>query len=184
MYYIAVQAIGIIAMTMNVFSYQRKTYTGLMIMQFTGAVLFSVHYILLGAYIGGILNAVAVFRSVVYANREKFHSDNKLWIALFACFSVAAYILNFAVFGKEAIPRNFIVEILPVVGMISLTVGISRGTPKATRKALLVCSPCWLIYNIFNFSVGGIICEAMSIISAIVGMFRYDVRKKSQDIQN
>ena len=42
------------------------------------------------------------------------------------------------------------------------------------RKLGLVYCPMWLVYNCFVFSIGGILCEAFSIGSIIVGYLRHD----------
>lgn len=178
LYDIVVQGISIVGMTMNILSYQRKTQRGILTMQLIGGALFAVHFIMLGAYVGGILNVAAVIRALVYSNREKFHAENKLWIALLCSIFVGAYVLNFSVFGGTKTAGNFIIEALPVIGMFSTTFGMSIGRPRATRFSCLICSPCWLVYNCFRFSIGGIICEVVSLCSIILGIYRFDLKKK------
>ena len=39
----------------------------------------------------------------------------------------------------------------------------------------------WLIYNIVSLSIGAICCEAFSIVSIFVGMYRFD-RKKQEAV--
>jgi hypothetical protein len=39
-------------------------------------------------------------------------------------------------------------------------------------------SPLWLTYNVFVFSIGGILCEAFSLASLAIGIIRYDIRRK------
>ena len=34
-------------------------------------------------------------------------------------------------------------------------------------------SPIWIVYNIFNFTLGGILCESFNMISTIVSFIRY-----------
>lgn len=177
-YDIIVQGISIIGMAMNILSYQRKTQGGILTMQLIGGALFAVHFLMLGAYVGGILNVGAVIRALVYSNREKFHADNKLWIVFLCSIFVGAYVLYFTVLGGECTVKNFIFEALPVIGMFSTTFGMSIGRPRATRFSCLICSPCWLVYNCFSFSIGGIICEAVSLCSIVLGIYRFDIKKK------
>ena len=181
LYDIVVQGISIVGMTMNILSYQRKTQRGILTMQLIGGALFAVHFIMLGAYVGGILNVGAVIRALVYSNREKFHAGSKLWILFLCSVFVGAYVLNFTVFGGAKTLGNFIVELLPVVGMFSTTFGMSIGRPRATRISCLICSPCWLVYNCFRFSIGGIICEVVSLCSIILGIYRFDIKKKKRE---
>ena len=149
-------------------------------MQLMGAVLFSVHFLMLGVVVGGILNIIAVARAIVFSNREKFRADSIIWTALFCLGFCAAYVLNFTLFGGEPLLKSFIIELLPVVGMVTATVGMFIGSAKSTRFSFLVCSPCWLVYNCFTFSIGGIICEAVSLCSIIIGIYRCSCHSKYQ----
>jgi len=76
--------------------------------------------------------------------------------------------------GEEATMRNLIIESLPVFAMIVMTIGFALEGAKKTRIFGFINSPPWLIYNIVNWTVGGIICEVFCISSIIVGMIRYD----------
>ena len=38
---------------------------------------------------------------------------------------------------------------------------------------ILYMSPSWLIYNIFNFTIGGILCESFNMISSTIALIRY-----------
>ena len=44
--------------------------------------------------------------------------------------------------------------------------------PQNIRKSILVTSPLVLIYNIFEFSIGGIANESLSIVSSLIGIVR------------
>jgi hypothetical protein len=178
---IIIQGIGIIGMIMNILSFQMKTQRGILYFQLVGGALFSVHFILLGAVVGGILNVAAVFRAIVYANREKLHAQHSLWVALFVAVFIGAYVANFTLLGAAPTPKNFILELLPVIGMTASTVGMKMGTAKSTRMLSLINSPCWLTYNCFNVSIGGIICEVFCLASIAIGIYRYDTKGKKND---
>ena len=65
-------------------------------------------------------------------------------------------------------------EFLPLFAMIVMTTGFAVDGAKKTRIYGFINSPPWLIYNIINWTIGGIICEVFCISSIIVGMIRYD----------
>lgn len=176
-----VQAIGIAAMVFNILSYQHKNQKMVILFQLTGATLFAVHFAFLGAVVGAILNAVAVFRAIVFLFRERLHTDHIAWTIAFEIIFVASYILTFKVFDKEPTVWNFILEFLPVIGMTALTLAYRCKDAKAIRRYGLISSPAWLIYNIANFSIGAICCEAISLISIVVGMIRHDRKKPSEN---
>lgn len=175
---IIAQIIGIVAMGFNILSYQQKNAKNVFLMQMVGSALFGVNYFMLGATIGGVLNIVAVIRAIVYYNGEKVKSNSRGIFLLFTFAYVGSYILTFTVLNKPFTLYNAIIELLPVVAMISLNIGFKIGTSKAIRRLGFVASPCWLTYNIVNLAIGGIVCEAISIISIIIGYLRHDIKNK------
>lgn len=178
-YEIAAQAIGIVAMTINVFSFQQKEQRKLIIMQFFGASLFAVNMFMIGAVVGGFLNLIGAFRAIVYSNKARFHADNKLWLVGFISLYILSYVLSFTVFEKEPTAVNLLVEILPIVGMVASNLGFCFKDAKTVRKLGLISSPSWLIYNIVNFALGGIICEILCFSSIIIGIIRLDIKRKN-----
>lgn len=100
------------------------------------------------------------------------------WFIAFVTLYISVYILNLTVFGKEPTAFHLIIEILPVIGMIAINIGYRLKKASDVRKCGLVSSPAWLIYNFAAGSWGAIICEIFTLISILVGMFRYDKRKR------
>ena len=176
-----VQAIGIVAMAFNILSYQHKNQKMVILFQLTGATLFAIHFAFLGAIVGAILNAVAVFRAIVFLFRDRLHTDHIAWTIGFELIFVASYVLTFTVFDKEPTAWNFILEFLPVIGMTALTLAYRCKEAKAIRRYGLISSPAWLIYNIANVSIGAICCEAISLVSIAVGMLRHDRKSNSEN---
>lgn len=80
---IIAQIIGIIAMLFNILSYQGKKQRTVIILQFFGAALFSVNFLMLGATVGGILNIIAAVRAVIFTFKDKFKADKLPWLIAF-----------------------------------------------------------------------------------------------------
>lgn len=175
---IIAQIIGIFAMFFNLFSYQQKTRKRAIICQLFGTILFTINFFMLGATVGAIMNFIGAVRAVIFINKEKLKADHIGWFAGFTAIYLVSYILTFTVLGKEPTAVNFILEFLPVIGMIATTHSYRLTDAKAIRKFGLISSPVWLVYNIANFSVGAIICEVLSLGSIIIGIVRLDRKKK------
>ena len=175
---IIAQGIGIVAMAFNIFSYQQKSSTGVILCQCFGGLLFSVSFFMLGATVGGILNAIAAFRAIVFMYKDKFWAEHIGWLVGFVAMFVGSYILTFTVFGKEFTALNAVIELLPVIGMTASTVSFRLGSAKAIRKYGLISSPSWLIYNTVNLAAGAIVCEVLSLGSILIGILRYDVKRE------
>ena len=171
---IIAQGIGIVAMALNIFSFQQKSRSGAIAFQLVGGFLFSINFFMLGAIVGGILNAVAFIRAIIFLNKEKLHADNVYWLIGFIVVYFVSYFLTFTVFGKEPTLINFVLELLPVIGMIASTLSFRLSDAKSIRKYGLISSPSWLIYNFASGSIGAVICEILSLGSIIIGMIRFD----------
>lgn len=171
------QILGIASMTMNILSFMQKSQKRIITMQLFGGALFTLNYLLLGSATGAMLNVAAVFRAIVYSNKEKFHAEKKGWFYGFCATFVLIYILTFAAFGKAPSRVNFAIELLPVVSMMIATYAFSLKNAAQVRKLGLIYCPMWLVYNCFVFSIGGILCEIFSICSILVGMWRHDRKK-------
>ena len=173
------QAIGIIAMMFNILSYQGKKQRTVITMQLLGSSLFAINFLMLGATVGGILNIIAAVRAILFIFSDKLKAHKIYWLIVFTASYIAVYVLTFTLFGKEATPLNLIIEILPVIGMLSLDIGYRLKDSASIRKCGLVSSPSWLIYNFAVGSWGAIICEIITLASIFVGMLRHDKKKRN-----
>ena len=168
---ITAQIIGIAALVCAVISFQQKTHRNILVLQFMSATLFCIHFAMLGAYTGAVLNGIGVLRSFVFVNRGKRWADNGLWLWLFCILSVAVGIFTW----------DGLISILPVAGMVFTTVAFRIKTPRIVRRVAFPSSPLWLVYNVFTHSLGGVITEVISMISILTAMIRLDFKKESSN---
>lgn len=160
--YIFGQALGVIAIGLGILSYQMKTRKGLVLVQLLTTITFVTHYFLIGAWSGMALNAVSTVRNILFFQVEKKGGSSRKLSYIFAVIMTIVGILTwqdwYSVFMVAALAINCI--------------GMGYTNPQSTRKSILITSPMALIYNCFVWSVGGVIFEAMSIISAALGIWR------------
>lgn len=171
------QSIGIVAMCFNVLSFQFKNKQTILACQLIGGALFAVNYFLLNAVTGGLLNTLGVIRAIVFLNRDSLKKVLKPIIGGFIALFFVSYILTFTVFGKEPTVANFLLELLPVIGMTAVTFGFAGKDAKTVRVCGFINSPCWLIYNCLNFAIGAILCEVFSIVSLVSAFIRLDLKR-------
>ena len=177
---IIAQTVSIIAMAMNVLSFQQKSKNGVIAFQLIGGFLFALSFLLLGSYMGALLNLLGFARAIVYLNPKLFRSESILWLYGFTLCYLLSYVATFLVLDTEPTAKNLIVEFLPVIGMTAGHVGIYLGKARTIRYLGYVASPSWLIYTIFTFSIGAIICEVINLVSITVGILRFDIKKKEE----
>ncbi|MBE7092572.1 MAG: YgjV family protein [Clostridiales bacterium] len=172
------QILGIIAMIIASISLQSKTQKNIALLQVCSTFLFTIHFALIGAYTGAILNFLGMIRAAIYSKRDKKWAAHPIWIIVFIVLSIVVYMLSFVLFKIPPTLRNCFIESLVVIGMLFTTLGLRQKEAKMVRIYTLINSPLWLIYNVCNFSIGGILAECFTIISIIIAMFRLDIRRK------
>jgi hypothetical protein len=144
-------------------------------------ILYCVNYLMLGAYVGGIMNGIAVIRAAVYAYRERFRADRLVWLFGFCGVYALSYVLTFTMCGKEPTPQNLLIELLPIIGMVVTTVGFRLHSARAVRVVGMINAPLWLIYNLINAAIGAVAGDLLSLGSIVVGMLRHDLPREKNE---
>jgi len=162
------QIIGLFAAVMIIGSFQFKKNKYFYVMQLVGNIGFTMHFFLIGAYAGMLLNIFGIIRAVVMLLKgrgQKWAKSN--W-------ALAVLIMLCVVCGAATWNSEGWITILPCFAGIVGTVAMAIGDGKTIRLyQLFGVSPLWLIYNITAFSISGIITETFNIVSAIVSIFRF-----------
>ena len=169
---IVAQIFGLLGMAMNIASYQARERRRVILIQLFGSTFFAVNMLMLGAYSGFLLNAIGIARALVYA-RPAVMKRARGWNAAFIALYALSYAAVFIAFRKPPTAMNLILELLPTLAMTVSTLAFARSAA-VIRRCAFVSSPCWLIYNCVNGSIGGIVCELLGLASAIAGMLRLD----------
>ena len=177
---ILIQGIGIVAMALYIFSFQFKTKKSILTVQLFSSMLFMVHFGLIGAITGSILNGIGALRALVISSRPKKWAMHKAWIPFFFVCYFASYALTFLVFRREPTVFNLLLELLPVAGMIVTTFAFLSEKERGVRLLSLVNSPLWLTYNAVSGSIGGTLTESFSLVSILVAIFRFDIKKRGK----
>ena len=182
------QAIGIVAMAIGVLSFQQKTQKGIVLMQFCSSILFAIHYGMIGGLIACILNSIGIVRAAVFSQRDKrAWAAHISWVYVFSAAFIVIYILMFTALRDVAFPDgevtafDYIVQILPVIGMIATTVSFRAKNAASVRALSFISSPAWFIYNIVTISIAGVLTEAFVMCSIVIGIFRLDRKKGSAE---
>ena len=164
------QIFGIIAVILGFVSYQMNTQKKILIAQTATALTFCIHYLLIGATSGLVMNILAIFRNLAYYNRDKKIFSGKKCPIFFAVVMGIAGLLSWQDYYS----------IFVVVGLVINTLCFSLPNPQSIRKSILVTSPLVLIYDIFVLSIGGAIYESVAIISSVIGIIAHNKQKKAE----
>ena len=168
------QIIGFGGTALTIIAYQQSKRKKILLCTVVSAALFAIHYIILGAYTGAIMNILAASRSLVFINNTKKWASSKIWVAIFMLIYTVACL---ATWDKWY-------SILPLIAMLLTTVSNWFQSEKKIRFLTFPSSPCWLVYNIITGSVAGIITECIVMSSLIIAIVRYDILKREKVKKN
>ena len=165
---IIIQLIGFLGILVSVAAFQCRKHKYILHLRTLSEVIFAVQYLLLGAYTGMAADLLGCLRNQIFTRQIE---KGKKTTGSSAFFSLA-----FAVFGILTWegPKS----ILVIVAKVLSTVAYGNKNPTVVRAIVLITSSCWLVYNIYVFSLAGIACEAVTLISLIVGILRMDLLPK------
>lgn len=157
------QALGVIAVILGFITYQMKSPKLLLIINMITCGVFCLHYLLIGAVSGFVMNGMCMIRNVVYTNRDKKIFSSPLWPFIFAAVMLVAGLVTWQDWSS----------VLMVSALVINTLALSMKNAQHIRFSLLITCPLVLLYDVLLHSYGGIAFEAMSIVSAIIGIIRF-----------
>lgn len=163
------QILGIMATLIAFISYQCSKQKHLLMLQTFSTGCTCLSYLFLGASSGFVLNIVCMIRNVIY---YIYRSNAKVSTA--SGWSLAAVMVVLGVLSWQG-P----VSLLIIVALSVNTVFMSMRNPQLLRSSVLFTCSLILLYNIFVFSIGGILNESVSIASAVIGIIRFSRERKS-----
>ena len=164
------QILGIVATIITVVSYQMNNKRVLLAVQSAATLSTCLGYLFLGAMSGFALNIVCLVRNGVFFFLNK--NQKGILYRIFALLLAAAMVVLGALSWQSP------VSLLIIVALALNTLFMAFGTPQVLRQSVCFTSALVLVYNIFVFSIGGIMNEGFSIASSAVGIIRY--RKEKQ----
>ena len=136
-----------------------------------GLILFVIHYSLLHAWTGALMNLIEA--GVVFVSYKK-ETDSwakwKFWPYVFICLYVIAGIGT----AKST------VDFLPIVAQVFGALAVWQTNPRAIRFLMLIPRPLWFIYNFMVGSYAGMTTEILILSSVLIGIIRFDVLKQKE----
>ena len=165
---ILAQIIGIIAMAVGAIALAQKNTKTILFIQIFSTALFGVHYFMLGAYAGAALNVLSMIRNIIIKQKKHKWANPKMWFPIFVLsFAIAVFLSGDGLLG-----------ILPFAGCVFLSIGLYIDEGNKARRFIICSSPCWLIYNALNMSIGGVIAEIINMCSLVSAFIRFDIKRR------
>lgn len=167
-----IQSIGAVALVFVVFAWSQKTREKMIKSQSINLILFTIHYLLLGAYTGAIMCVIVLFRNFVFLRKGiKKWASHKIWLYFFYLISTIGLIFSW----------KGLITILPVVAVILGTYGMYKEKPSEMRFYNLINCLIWIPYTIVVYSYSGFLSQIVGISGILIGMYRHDRKEIIQE---
>lgn len=140
----------------------------------SGSLIFAIQLFMLGAYTGAVLDLISFVRTLIFSNNtNKKWAQNPLWLLFFVVVMIVSGILTW----------NDFFSLFAILGSLLSTFALWMKKPKYTRIISLFVGPCWIIYNVVNGSIMGVVNEIIALTSIIIGIVRLDLKKNEHEPQ-
>ena len=162
------QIFGIVGLCIIVSSFQCKKNKNFFLLQAIGSFAFVMNFLLINAYAGALFNLTNLVRGFLFSKE-----DHKKWklALLITLYTICFAFSSFLVWGDWFM---IFIASLPYITLVFMTVFMWQADGKRIRYfQVSFMSPAWIVHNIFNFSLGGILCESFSMVSTIISFIRY-----------
>ena len=161
------QIIGFIALIFSIAIYQFDKRNTMLYLQLTSAFLFGIHFAMLGALTGALMNFINCFRCYVFANYDKQWAKSNYWLYLFLGLFWISGILSWQEWYS----------VLAIIGMTASTFAFWMKNTTKIRFISLISPPSWFTHNFLVNSYPGMIGEIFIFTSTIIGIIRFDKKR-------
>ena len=170
-WFIVAQIIGVLATVLSLLIYQVNRRSSMLWLGLAAGVLFAIHFYILGALTGAILNLIGIARSYTFVKVTP--SRNNIWVLVL--FIIIASVATVAFWQGQ-------IGVLALVGNTASGIAFWQKKPKSIRRWALISPPLWFAYNALSRSYPGMFIEVMNVLSAVTGIYRFD-RKSTIKIE-
>ena len=157
------QLLGFFYTLFLIISNFRKTSRQILIYQTISFSFKGVHYLLLGGLSGFYSSIISMTRNILFSKVKKSFYLMLLFVIIYFIVGIFTY-------------RDF-GSIIPSIASIFYTIVVNTNKPSILRKGMIVNCLLWLFYNIYIFSIAGIITQIIMIISTVISIMKLDKNK-------
>ena len=161
-----IQLIGFLGLLMSLVAFQFKKHRHIVLCKMTSELIFSIQYILLGAWTAAVLDFISVVRNFLFYKLVKKNISTTPVIIGFGLFVVATGFFTYDGFNS----------LLPTGSKLLTTISYGMKNEKWLRIITLPSCIMWIIYNVTVGSVAGVLTDAMTLVSLLIAMYKFDIK--------
>ena len=169
---VLIQGIGVVGILAGVVSFQCNRHSRALLFKTMDEFCFGLQYLLLGGWSGMILNFLGCFRNLLFTRLGKREDLRALGRARIG-FGILFGGLGLAFWEGP-------ISILIVFAKVLSTLAYGTTNMKHMRLMIFLTCICWLSYNVWIGSLAGALSDLFTLGSVVVGMVRYDVKRKAE----
>lgn len=162
---VVVQGIGLAGLLIAVSTFQINKRKTMLILGMSACLLWSLHFLFLGAITGAAMNLIGAGRS--YAFYRVRPSKRNRWV-LWSFLGLLA--------AATVVTWQNTLSLLPFIASIFNEFAYWQKRPKNIRRLSLASSPLWFTYNMISGSYPGMAVEVMLMTSNLIGQYRFDFK--------
>ena len=163
-----IQLLGLAGSVIAITALQSGSRKKLLSLQALCCVLWVVHYSLLGAYTGALINSLGLGRAAVCSFNDRGWAKSPLWLGFFLiCYAVSPLLTWDGAYC-----------LLLGGAMMLTTVALWVHDMRLTRLLFLLNSPLVLLYNLIARSYSCAAIEVVAFLSFAVAVWRFDIRRQ------
>ena len=165
------QVLGILALLAMVLSYQQKERKRLLWFQLVSNAIYGVHYYLIGAVTMVAMSGINIARSFVFSKNDTKWGKSRIWLYLFLAITLVSGIWTWE--GP--------LSLLVMAATLLLIVALYSENLAFMRKVFLILPFLYIAYNVAKRSWGGIGNDVFCLVSALIAIWRFDIKKKADE---
>ena len=157
--------VGMFGVLACIMIFQQTERKQLLIWKLIADSIWTIQYLILGAYSGAGVTLIAVARSIIFLRIDPNKKKGVGWLVGFLTVSVAVAALTWKSWWN----------IFSLTGSVLGITSYWIGKPRVSRILSFPISTAMLIYDLSTMAYMGMLNETMSMVSSIIGMIRHDL---------
>lgn len=164
--FIFAQILGGIALLILILSFQKNEKQTLLKYQIGSSVFFAAQYLCLQAYSGCLINIACIIRNILFRK----YTGKKIpiyYLIFIICIMIVLSLFSYV--GP--------ISLLPCIACVLYSCSLWQDNLKITRIVEVISCSLYIIYNIKVLAYVGLVSTIIELVSALVAIYRFDVKK-------
>ena len=164
--FIFAQILGATALFILILSFQKNEKQSLLKYQIGSSIFFAAQYLCLQAYSGCLINIACIIRNILF--RKYTGKRIPIYYLLFIiCIMIVLSLFSYV--GP--------ISLLPCIACILYSCSLWQDNLRVTRIVEVISCSLYIIYNIKVLAYVGLISTIIELISALIAIYRFDIKK-------